>query len=320
MSKAVASRLLRSTDRGIWSERVGVMFEAQFGDEAPFDISVESTHLGRVIVSDMRTSPFFFARRKKKLRTDMLDHFMLRVDATASETVLNVVDFGQELADFAPIAPHNVSIILPRDVMTDAVPDAETLHGRVVPDAGTELLKDFIRLLSQHAPTLRQDQADGTATALVDLIGATLSRRPLALDRGRAAVARAVTLRAQQFIRRNLHDPRLGPDLIVARIGVSRSTLYRLFEPFGGVAAYILERRLEQAYRALGDSRDLRLIGTIAHGLGFASESQFSRSFRQRFGRTPSEVRRLARDGADAGERGESPLNERPFAAWLQGL
>ncbi|WAP71367.1 AraC family transcriptional regulator [Jiella pelagia] len=103
-------------------------------------------------------------------------------------------------------------------------------------------------------------------------------------------------------------------------MGLSRSTLYRLFEPFGGVAAYILERRLEQAYRALGDSRDLRLIGTIAHGLGFAGESQFSRSFRQRFGRTPSEVRRLARDGAGTGEGGEPVLSERPFAAWLQGL
>nr|WP_268881330.1 hypothetical protein [Jiella pelagia] len=208
MSTAVASRLLRSTDRGIWSERVGVMFEAQFGDEAPFDISVESTHLGRVIVSDMRTSPFFFARRKKMLRTDMLDHFMLRVDATASETVLNVVDFGQELTDFAPIAPHNISIILPRDVMTEVVPDAETMHGRIVPDAGTELLKDFIKILSRHAPTLRQEQADGTATALVDLIGATLSRRPRALDRGRAAVVRAATLRAQQFIRaRSFRSP-----------------------------------------------------------------------------------------------------------------
>ena len=60
----------------------------------------------------------------------------------------------------------------------------------------------------------------------------------------------------------------------------------------GGVAKVLRDIRLDAAYRELtGAVRPLRSITEIAYSLGFSSGNQLLRSFRARFGVTPSEAR-----------------------------
>jgi AraC-like DNA-binding protein len=55
---------------------------------------------------------------------------------------------------------------------------------------------------------------------------------------------------------------------------------------------FVLERRLDRAHRMLADPRSAdRNISTIAFDAGFGDLSYFNRTFRRRFGRTPSDVR-----------------------------
>ncbi len=124
------------------------------------------------------------------------------------------------------------------------------------------------------------------------------------------------------FIVHNLDDPGLGPARLCRRFGLSRTRLYRLFEPFGGVAGYIREQRLDRAFRELAE-RDLgqRRLVEVALECGFDSQSHFCRLFRQRFGMTPGEAMeqgrsaRLRRSQAD----GDGP--SRPeFRDWLLSL
>ncbi|GHA23863.1 AraC family transcriptional regulator [Devosia pacifica] len=320
MTASLPNRLLTSNDPEFWSRRVGVMFETSFAEEVPFEIAVKSTHLERMIISDMRTSAFHFARRKPKVRADMLDHFMLRVDDRGGSSTLNIVDFGQALETFEPISAHNVSLIMPRDIVLDAVPDAETLHATAPDDPGATLLKECILALSRNAAGLRHDQAEAAAKAMLDLMSATLRSKAPALDRARTALAAAARQRVLDFVRQNLSEPRLAPGFICERLGMSRSALYRLFEPTGGVAAHILERRLELSYRLLNDAQQNRLISDIAHTLCFSSESAFSRAFRQRFGITPRDLRAAARLASRGTQPHASPHTEQSFAAWLQSL
>jgi AraC-like DNA-binding protein len=96
----------------------------------------------------------------------------------------------------------------------------------------------------------------------------------------------------KRLIEEHLNDPRLSVARIAQMAGVSRTKLYAIFEPLGGVNAYVRERRLRSALGALLDSRKRhRPIYEIAAECGFANESAFSRAFRHRFGCSPREAR-----------------------------
>jgi hypothetical protein len=73
-----------------------------------------------------------------------------------------------------------------------------------------------------------------------------------------------------------------------------------LLEPLGaGVietgstfSEYVLEQRLARAYRMLSAARFSGLaIGAIALEVGFSNLSYFNRTFRRRYGGSPSEIR-----------------------------
>ncbi|MBO9630711.1 MAG: AraC family transcriptional regulator, partial [Shinella sp.] len=84
------------------------------------------------------------------------------------------------------------------------------------------------------------------------------------------------------------------------RSPMSRATLYRLFEPVGGVTDYIRTRRLRAAFDMLTNDGK-RTVGEVAYACGFPDISTFSRAFRHQFGMSPSEVR-------DIGDRGPRAL------------
>jgi AraC-like DNA-binding protein len=316
----VPSRQLMSRDPDFWRYRVGVMFETEFAPDVPFHVRVDSTQLGRLIISEMQTSRFHYARRIRKMRTDMLDHLMVRVDDFGDRSELRIIDMGQEIAEFRQISARNTSIIVPRDVMSEIVKDPARLNGVIVPDAGIELLKHFMSALPRYAPGLRNDQAEGVAGTLMNLMAATLSGKSDGVERGRQALAQAALQRAQDYIRRHIGDPALSPDRIAAEAALSRASLYRLFEPLGGVAAYIRERRLDYAYRLLRDPDEKRFVAVISDALGFSSEAHFSRVFKQRFGLSPREVRLAAQENSAVPPVYLSRENEHPFVKWLHGL
>jgi len=125
----------------------------------------------------------------------------------------------------------------------------------------------------------------------------------------------AVIMEIRRYIEQHIALPDLGPDHLCKMFGLSRASLYRLFEPIGGVTDYIRTRRLRTALRMLANDGK-RTIGEIAYACGFADTSAFSRAFRNHFGMSPSEVRE--RDGRSPLVRG---LAEKQAAAsvhdWL---
>ncbi|HET6224184.1 MAG TPA: helix-turn-helix domain-containing protein, partial [Dongiaceae bacterium] len=111
----------------------------------------------------------------------------------------------------------------------------------------------------------------------------------------RAAIDQTMRQRIQRHIATNLDSPALQAEALCTEFRISRSQLYRLFEPLGGVAHYIQEQRLTRACAELcNPAHDHRRIYEIAYALGFSSEAHFSRVFRATFGLSPSEVRARA--------------------------
>ena len=120
-------------------------------------------------------------------------------------------------------------------------------------------------------------------------LGATREAEEIAQGRGvRAARLRSI----KSDLRARLHqDIALGE--LAARYGVSERYVRMLFESDGtSVTAFVREERLIRARSMLLSPRfAARKIAEIAYEVGFNDLSYFNRSFRRRFGRSPSEVR-----------------------------
>lgn len=101
--------------------------------------------------------------------------------------------------------------------------------------------------------------------------------------------------RIDAYIQENLGDHGLDARQVAARHSISLRYLYRLFTERGAsLEQEIIRRRLELARRELAyPTRVNRTIESIAFHAGFSHPQHFSRRFRQAYGVTPSEWRRI---------------------------
>jgi AraC-like DNA-binding protein len=96
-----------------------------------------------------------------------------------------------------------------------------------------------------------------------------------------------------RYIETNLAASDLGVARLARTFGLSRASLYRLFEPVGGVASYVRARRLNRARQELlAAGLDNRRIGPIAFQSGFRSVAAFNRAFREAYGEPPRDARK----------------------------
>jgi AraC-like DNA-binding protein len=103
-------------------------------------------------------------------------------------------------------------------------------------------------------------------------------------------------VRVRAFVSANLGDTALSARMIAQGIGLSVSHVHRLFrhEP-QTLMEFVWEQRLAAAHRALAGGCEPPLsIGEIAWRNGFSDLSHFSKSYRRRFGISPSDSRASA--------------------------
>ncbi len=123
---------------------------------------------------------------------------------------------------------------------------------------------------------------NGFATVLRNLL------RGLPVDPERDDVRTLRLNTILRYIDTQICDPALTPQHLCSEFGLSRAALYRMFEPIGGVADHIRNRKLDVAYaRILNLPGRNENIGTVAGALGFYDHAHLSHRFKERFGITP---------------------------------
>jgi AraC-like DNA-binding protein len=123
-------------------------------------------------------------------------------------------------------------------------------------------------------------------------LGATRDAAAIAESRGVRA-GRLAT--AKSFVRRHLDRPNLRAGTVAAYLGVTPRYVHILFEAERqSFLEYVYAERLDRAHRILL-ANPARAVGAIALAAGFGDLSHFNRTFRRRFGCTPSDVRAEAR-------------------------
>ena len=110
------------------------------------------------------------------------------------------------------------------------------------------------------------------------------------------APGRGALARVKAYVAAHLSDPTLSVPRIAAALGLSRSSLHKLFRVEGHtLERWIWSERLAACERALRDPRQARRTLTeIAYAHAFSDAAHFSRSFQRRYGVAPSAYRRQA--------------------------
>jgi AraC-like DNA-binding protein len=209
--------------------------------------------------------------------------------------LLSNADKGVALS---PGTSRCLMISAPRKTIAQVVGDPEAAVCRPLPRAEVvHLLISYIQStdgLSLETPGLAPAFATHVQDLMALAIGATSEGEEVARGRGlRAARLSAIKLDIGRSLRRN--DLTIGA--LALRHGVTPRYIQKLFKSEGATfTEYVIERRLLGARRMLTDPRFAgHGIGDIALKAGFGDLSYFARSFRRRFGMTPSDARERAR-------------------------
>jgi AraC-like DNA-binding protein len=144
-------------------------------------------------------------------------------------------------------------------------------------------------------PELQRIAVSHMNDLMAAIVSASRGGRATAEGRGIAAAR----LRAIMIdICAHLGDGDLSAAEVAQRQRVSPRYVYKLFENEGlTFSSFVRDRRLARAHRLLSNSRLAdRTIGAIAFDVGFGDLSYFNRTFRRRYGATPSEIRNSARN------------------------
>lgn len=124
--------------------------------------------------------------------------------------------------------------------------------------------------------------------ALVSAVAASGAEQAGVADDHRAALRAAI----ERHVERRLSDPSLSVGTVSREIGVSPRTLHTVVSAGGETfAAMVRRRRLERAALLLAEPGGRASVTEIAARVGFDGPSSFSRAFRRRFGRSPTEMR-----------------------------
>lgn len=263
-------------------------------------------NLGRLAFMRTKLPGETHAHRQNHLKTCALDHWYVNLPFRSSK-------FGDwHEAEMPAPQLHCLATSFDREINHDGVltlfipPDMfaspAVLHRML--DVKFEgglgrLLADYLFLLDRSLAELQSSEIPYVVEATRSLVAGCLVPSRDRLIEAQTPIDATLLGRARRIIDDRLMDRNLAPEALCATLGVSRSRLYRIFEPLGGVASYIRKQRLLRTRDALSDIADTRSISRIAEQWGFVDASAYSRTFRHEFGISPKQARDIgwASDG-----------------------
>ena len=278
---------------------------ADAGQEGPnFQASARAWRLDRLVLFDRRLRDVSHQRLNPRVRRDGFEHFTVQLNlegefhasggdgfARVKPGEVVLMDMTKPMRSFTPAA-HIITASIAREVVESAATTVDDLHGLILPASSSALLADYMRSLTHHAAALSNETSAPAVRAFAELLG-------FAIDPSRTRIMSEKTVldhvrreAAKRFIEAYIGSVDLDLDAIGRATGVSRATLYRVFEGHGGVGKYIRTRRLAKLRALLADISERRPLSELATICGFSSESHCSRAFQDAFDMRPGEFRR----------------------------
>lgn len=291
-------------------ERVDV----ELDDDVPLHYEIAVRTLPDAVVLDARCSPGE-SRRSRAQSRDGKDDLVLSV--ITGGRVLRTTDDGE--LDLGPgeaylgfndqpshhklhDSPGFLDIAIPRAVLAPLVGDLDRAsRGKLPQTPELKLLTGYSLMVTRDVQELPPRLASLCSAHLLDLAVAALGPAREVAELVKAGGVRAARLAAVKAdIGRHLTSPDLNIVDVARRQGITPRYVRALFASEGSsFSTYVLEKRLDLAHWRLSDRRFAgQSISAIAYDTGFGDLSYFNRTFRRRYGMTPSDLRRLNEETA----------------------
>ncbi len=295
-----------------WRQATDTLFDIDClsaGHPVRFQADLTSYSMGSILLGHTRSVAQRFSRSTATIARSGIDHIIVQLymvggyhgHAGSASIVVQAGDicvldcaetFATQASDF-----ENLTLVIPRAILEAKLPRLEALHGLVLKTGSTwnRILSQHLLVLFEQAPSMTLRECERIANGSIALLAACLQGEIEARDEQTGTSVTSMVLQIRRHIDEHLSDSTLGADQVAARFALSRATLYRLFEPLGGVADYIRARRLRRAFFALRarELANLR-ISDIAQRCGFASMATFTRAFKSAYGITPAGLRSVS--------------------------
>jgi AraC-like DNA-binding protein len=295
-----------------WRNSFGSMLELADTDDttADFHGSQKLWDLGSLVLANITTDSLGFSSLPGHVRRDPVDHWTMtlvksgRIQTETSRGAfgsgpgeVHIHSLGRVFEGTVPQSSDMLMLFVPRDFSVETAVTLGQSEFSTLSTGMGRLFSDYLIDVADRLPSLAPADLPGLAAATRAMILACVSPSRDHLEAAAGPIATVLLERARQLVQSRLLDPKLESEMVRRELGISRTRLYNLFEPFGGVMHYIQHRRLLSAYAALVDPNDRRLIFQIAEERGFSDGAEFSRAFKRAFGDSPSDVRKRGGGG-----------------------
>lgn len=295
-----------------WREHVRPVFDLKpYPDGSSLGFhSMTTWSLGEVAFCQDSSPGMIYERSSRRARMAANDHYQLYFlkrggcwgtmdggvrEGHSSESVVGRVGL-YSLAQPCHGELRNVegfTVFVPRDSVGNLTGILDAHLNDTIGGVMGELLSEYLLQVESRLPELTQSEAEGISRSILELVKACYANRPEAFESAADVINTAKKMKVRRLIQTHLSNPRLSVDSIARDAGMSRSSLYRLFEIDGGIASYVDKLRFQKALSSLQDMRDTRSISQVATDCGFAGSSDLNRLFKRRLGCSPRDVRRL---------------------------
>jgi AraC-like DNA-binding protein len=198
-------------------------------------------------------------------------------------------DFRGRITDY-----EGQILALPRSVFAGVAEELDSVRTTILSGNLVDLLADYLRILEARVLEMETDELRQAGRATAAMIAACIQPSANRLEQAQGSIDSVLFERARLYIESHLGEFDLTPERVARGLRISRSNLYRAFESVGGVARYVLRKRLYAARAELVGATD-RQVQEIAYRHGFKLASDFARAFRREFGISPREARERAR-------------------------
>ena len=295
-----------------WHGWYGPVFEAASlasGREG-FAATNDNWTVGGFTVSRVVSPPNSVARAPSFIRRNPVDHWVITLSKQSESHVKApnmelevppgvpfILSLGEEMYIGRKKWEERVQLLMSRDCFGAVAPLLDAANGVALDSPHGKLLADYMTLLESNLSNLTPEDASRLKDAVQAMVEACVAPSADRLVKAGSQINLTLMERVRRAVGKHLRSHTLGPDKLCREAATSRSQLYRLLEPEGGVAAYIKRRRLRESFAILCDVSNNSSIGTVAEMMCFADASSFARAFRREFGMTPKEVRAASLGG-----------------------